>query len=126
MIRRPPRSTRTDTLFPYTTLFRSTAASIAASVAGENARRTCQGVVARCRRVRFKLISPTSRCAAAAEAAASAGTSTATPAPAAPSTAPAAAHAWPPANHQPPPPPTPLTQTAPHTTQQQPSQQKKN
>src|SRR3546814_4065999 len=24
MIRRPPRSTRTDTLFPYTTLFRST------------------------------------------------------------------------------------------------------
>src|SRR3546814_10291915 len=26
MIRRPPRSTRTDTLFPYTTLFRSTAA----------------------------------------------------------------------------------------------------
>src|SRR3546814_7551143 len=29
MIRRPPRSTRTDTLFPYTTLFRS--------VKGENA-----------------------------------------------------------------------------------------
>src|SRR3546814_2403174 len=26
MIRRPPRSTRTDTLFPYTTLFRSIAA----------------------------------------------------------------------------------------------------
>src|SRR3546814_12565125 len=26
MIRRPPRSTRTDTLFPYTTLFRSMAA----------------------------------------------------------------------------------------------------
>src|SRR3546814_14559296 len=25
MIRRPPRSTRTDTLFPYTTLFRSVA-----------------------------------------------------------------------------------------------------
>src|SRR3546814_12849029 len=25
MIRRPPRSTRTDTLFPYTTLFRSDA-----------------------------------------------------------------------------------------------------
>src|SRR3546814_12322661 len=24
MIRRPPRSTRTDTLFPYTTIFRST------------------------------------------------------------------------------------------------------
>src|SRR3546814_3882671 len=28
MIRRPPRSTRTDTLFPYTTLFRSGVASI--------------------------------------------------------------------------------------------------
>src|SRR3546814_9773649 len=27
MIRRPPRSTLTDTLFPYTTLFRSTASS---------------------------------------------------------------------------------------------------
>src|SRR3546814_15301333 len=30
MIRRPPRSTRTDTLFPYTTLFRSLNAHIAA------------------------------------------------------------------------------------------------
>src|SRR3546814_4491741 len=28
MIRRPPRSTRTDTLFPYTTLFRSHAAAL--------------------------------------------------------------------------------------------------
>src|SRR3546814_1868597 len=28
MIRRPPRSTRTDTLFPYTTLFRSATADI--------------------------------------------------------------------------------------------------
>src|SRR3546814_20326235 len=28
MIRRPPRSTRTDTLFPYTTLFRSAEARI--------------------------------------------------------------------------------------------------
>src|SRR3546814_11404968 len=28
MIRRPPRSTRSDTLFPYTTLFRSALASI--------------------------------------------------------------------------------------------------
>src|SRR3546814_7937544 len=27
MIRRPPRSTRTDTLFPYTTLFRSSGQS---------------------------------------------------------------------------------------------------
>src|SRR3546814_11323110 len=30
MIRRPPRSTRTDTLFPYTTLFRSTSAATVA------------------------------------------------------------------------------------------------
>src|SRR3546814_3675184 len=28
MIRRPPRSTRTDTLFPYTTLFRSQAGKL--------------------------------------------------------------------------------------------------
>src|SRR3546814_5189558 len=28
MIRRPPRSTRTDTLFPYTTLFRSAGADL--------------------------------------------------------------------------------------------------
>src|SRR3546814_14553614 len=31
MIRRPPRSTRTDTLFPYTTLFRSSARGLMAS-----------------------------------------------------------------------------------------------
>src|SRR3546814_19905838 len=31
MIRRPPRSTRTDTLFPYTTLFRSAEKSCASS-----------------------------------------------------------------------------------------------
>src|SRR3546814_1209236 len=31
MIRRPPRSTRTDTLFPYTTLFRSLISDIGAS-----------------------------------------------------------------------------------------------
>src|SRR3546814_4683688 len=34
MIRRPPRSTRTDTLFPYTTLFRSRLVEIAGEVAG--------------------------------------------------------------------------------------------
>src|SRR3546814_15072870 len=28
MIRRPPRSTRTDTLFPYTTLFRSSSTNM--------------------------------------------------------------------------------------------------
>src|SRR3546814_3936749 len=34
MIRRPPRSTRTDTLFPYTTLFRSAVRSASAGQAG--------------------------------------------------------------------------------------------
>src|SRR3546814_14762645 len=33
MIRRPPRSTRTDTLFPYTTLFRSAGIGIVLPVA---------------------------------------------------------------------------------------------
>src|SRR3546814_8222302 len=32
MIRRPPRSTRTDTLFPYTTLFRSPLLSFGADI----------------------------------------------------------------------------------------------
>src|SRR3546814_885684 len=34
MIRRPPRSTRTDTLFPYTTLFRSDRGQLEAADAG--------------------------------------------------------------------------------------------
>src|SRR3546814_9322104 len=34
MIRRPPRSTRTDTLFPYTTLFRSFACISGSDAAG--------------------------------------------------------------------------------------------
>src|SRR3546814_4540313 len=34
MIRRPPRSTRTDTLFPYTTLFRSRRQKFVARDAG--------------------------------------------------------------------------------------------
>src|SRR3546814_17764624 len=39
MIRRPPRSTRTDTLFPYTTLFRSVVqdASVVAGTSGKSA-----------------------------------------------------------------------------------------
>src|SRR3546814_4183255 len=35
MIRRPPRSTRTDTLFPYTTLFRSLSHADAGDDAGD-------------------------------------------------------------------------------------------
>src|SRR3546814_7993772 len=39
MIRRPPRSTRTDTLFPYTTLFRSAIDPNVEAVLGEQAYR---------------------------------------------------------------------------------------
>src|SRR3546814_5715257 len=39
MIRRPPRSTRTDTLFPYTTLFRSLGEALAVDWLIEHARR---------------------------------------------------------------------------------------
>src|SRR3546814_9978113 len=35
MIRRPPRSTRTDTLFPYTTLFRSIVAALTEGIGSE-------------------------------------------------------------------------------------------
>src|SRR3546814_10445587 len=45
MIRRPPRSTRTDTLFPYTTLFRSWTTLLLESV------RECGGQP-QCRRLR--------------------------------------------------------------------------
>src|SRR3546814_1586055 len=38
MIRRPPRSTRTDTLFPYTTLFRSTIVEPDGSIAVDDPR----------------------------------------------------------------------------------------
>src|SRR3546814_16727956 len=38
MIRRPPRSTRTDTLFPYSTLFRSGLAGLGLSASGDGAR----------------------------------------------------------------------------------------
>src|SRR3546814_10809911 len=38
MIRRPPRSTRTDTLFPYTTLFRSGGAGARRDAARQGAR----------------------------------------------------------------------------------------
>src|SRR3546814_20680211 len=43
MIRRPPRSTRTDTLFPDTTLFRSRPLHIAARKADEFARGLATG-----------------------------------------------------------------------------------
>src|SRR3546814_15960254 len=46
MIRRPPRSTRTDTLFPYTTLFRSDIVGVEHAV--NKARRHVGGDEARC------------------------------------------------------------------------------
>src|SRR3546814_2813262 len=44
MIRRPPRSTRTDTLFPYTTLFRSNYGATLRRVPADSQdeRRTCR------------------------------------------------------------------------------------
>src|SRR3546814_12071278 len=44
MIRRPPRSTRTDTLFPYTTLFRSLEADAEGAVVAEQSRLGKRGV----------------------------------------------------------------------------------
>src|SRR3546814_6173324 len=47
MIRRPPRSTRTDTLFPYTTLFRSLMAADGVGFVGgeiEDPRQRVQGL----------------------------------------------------------------------------------
>src|SRR3546814_5316221 len=43
MIRRPPRSTRTDTLFPYTTLFRSHRAARTPPIAAINRARMSRG-----------------------------------------------------------------------------------
>src|SRR3546814_7459356 len=45
MIRRPPRSTRTDTLFPYTTLFRSK--SRCGGSRPQGATRPAQGAIGR-------------------------------------------------------------------------------
>src|SRR3546814_13977288 len=45
MIRRPPRSTRTDTLFPYTTLFRSEGATVLVTSRSEtNAAETAHAI----------------------------------------------------------------------------------
>src|SRR3546814_6565463 len=55
MIRRPPRSTRTDTLFPYTTLFRSGMGIVSLKEGGE----------ARHRRSRARRDFPTAKAAVA-------------------------------------------------------------
>src|SRR3546814_8869250 len=46
MIRRPPRSTRTDTLFPYTTLFRSRSALRRPAEGGEGGGTLCPSAAA--------------------------------------------------------------------------------
>src|SRR3546814_12817856 len=51
MIRRPPRSTRTDTRFPYTTLFRC---KIGDQVRAQTARAESAGVAARLSDARFR------------------------------------------------------------------------
>src|SRR3546814_17164240 len=79
MIRRPPRSTRTDTLFPYTTLFRSRAGARGVPRApgrtgrhpgagskfpapGPGARRAVHPGHRRCRAVRTVVADPPDRC----------------------------------------------------------------
>src|SRR3546814_2061460 len=58
MRRRPPRSTRTDTLFPYTTLFRSIARRILAPVAAAQAYPREQRIEPEARRDRQYLAEP--------------------------------------------------------------------
>src|SRR3546814_18628215 len=59
MIRRPPRSTRTDTLFPYTTLFRSAARPVQRSAPRADRVRHCRdscdrSMTGSCRLLRFQ------------------------------------------------------------------------
>src|SRR3546814_1184139 len=55
MIRRPPRATRTDTLFPYTTLFRSPAAEMGETGRGDRIR-TCDILLPKQARYRAALL----------------------------------------------------------------------
>src|SRR3546814_18779502 len=48
MIRRPPRSTRTDTLFPYTTLFQSSAEIVHAHRDRQESRQCQRSAIAGC------------------------------------------------------------------------------
>src|SRR3546814_20112541 len=54
MIRRPPRSTRTDTLFPYTTLFRSLGTQRRTAIESAHGRATGHCQDARARRTRTR------------------------------------------------------------------------
>src|SRR3546814_13579037 len=66
MIRRPPRSTRTDTLFPYTTLFRSPqgCVSLRSVARGGSQMRCFDGIYdhPRCRREHAALIPLATEC----------------------------------------------------------------
>src|SRR3546814_4239125 len=55
MIRRPPRSTRTDTLFPYTTLVRSIVARRAQATLGERSKVPWQWLAADYDRIRDRI-----------------------------------------------------------------------
>src|SRR3546814_8754610 len=57
MIRRPPRSTRTDTLFPYTTLFRSRIETVKRHMALEITH-DWDGVLATFDHPRYELMGP--------------------------------------------------------------------
>src|SRR3546814_8672306 len=61
MLRRPPRSTRTDTLFPYTTLFRSHDRGRREREAPARIRRTLDDVPGRARRRRDARAAPRRR-----------------------------------------------------------------
>src|SRR3546814_9440433 len=69
MILRPPRSTRTDTLFPYTTLFRSQGNSLLVADYADNLRRI-RGLIAQIDRDRAGIDTVTLRNSSAREIAA--------------------------------------------------------
>src|SRR3546814_12478043 len=59
MIRRPPRSTRTDTLFPYTTLFRSPLEGFTlSSMSCSGGEASVMADAAEGRRVRYRALTP--------------------------------------------------------------------
>src|SRR3546814_9689207 len=64
MIRRPPRSTRTDTLFPYTTLFRSGRGPHSARPTSGTARHACVDVLLRDVRIRVRILRMRNSCLA--------------------------------------------------------------
>src|SRR3546814_86941 len=64
MIRLPPRSTRTDTLFPYTTLFRASAVSASARVERSSSRTPSRASIRSIVRLTAEGVSPRQRPAA--------------------------------------------------------------